>query len=359
MSIETARSAALLSVGHAVPPNRLLQSDAAAAARRIFAHRYAAFERMAPVFGTAGIRTRQTVMPMEWYLQPRLAGAHRRLSGRRADCSSRPPSRALADAGCRPRRRHHRHRLLDRHRHAQPGGPGAGRWASAPTSCACPCSASAAPAASRAWRWPPPGARAAGRERAGGGVELCSLAFRMDQLTKANMVATALFGDGAAACVLRAGEDGFARVEGAGEHTWPDTLDIMGWSVDPTGLGVIFDRAIPPFAGSISAPPSTGCWRARPRACVVDRFICHPGGAKVIEALEARCARAGRARPRARRAGGLRQHVGADRAVRARPLATQGLPRRTVLTALGPGFTSSTVTLAGGVMVLRGPSWPW
>src|ERR1041384_8389562 len=57
----------LLSVGLAVPPHRMLQADAAAAARRIFAHRYAAFERMAPVFETAGIRTRYTVKPLDWY----------------------------------------------------------------------------------------------------------------------------------------------------------------------------------------------------------------------------------------------------------------------------------------------------
>ncbi len=81
-------------------------------------------------------------------------------------------------------------------------------------------------------------------------VETCTLAFRMDKLTKANIVATALFGDGAAACVIGAIGEGIAEVEMSGQHTWPDTLDIMGWSVDPEGLGVIFDRAIPPFAES-------------------------------------------------------------------------------------------------------------
>ena len=33
----------------------------------------------------------------------------------------------------------------------------------------------------------------------------------------------------------------------AGEYTWPETLDLMGWDVDPQGFGVIFARAIPPF----------------------------------------------------------------------------------------------------------------
>jgi len=72
------------------------------------------------------------------------------------------------------------------------------------------------------------------------------------------VVASALFGDGAAACVLRADEAGIAAVEMEGQHTWPDTLDIMGWNVDPQGLGVIFDRAIPPFVSEHIAPAVTG-----------------------------------------------------------------------------------------------------
>ena len=42
-------------------------------------------------------------------------------------------------------------------------------------------------------------------------VEVCTLAFRLDELTKANIVATALFGDGAAACVLKAYDGGGRR----------------------------------------------------------------------------------------------------------------------------------------------------
>src|SRR6185312_14029350 len=85
-------------------------------------------------------------------------------------------------------------------------------------------------------------------------VEICTIAFRLDLLTKANIVASALFGDGAAACVLRADEAGIASVEMHGQYTWPNTLDIMGWNVDPQGLGVIFDRAIPPFVKAHIAP---------------------------------------------------------------------------------------------------------
>src|SRR5919202_3056393 len=61
-------------------------------------------------------------------------------------------------------------------------------------------------------------------------VELCTLAFRLDDFKLANLVATALFGDGCAACVIRAGDGGLAEIEGGAEHNWADTLDVMGWT---------------------------------------------------------------------------------------------------------------------------------
>src|SRR3954468_14384422 len=104
MSNEPAKSAGLPWFAHALPRHRLLQSDAAAAARRIFAHRYAAFERMAPVFETAGIRTRYTVKPLDWYFSdldwPERNTAY--LAGAQ-DLFVSAASRALAGAGCEAR----------------------------------------------------------------------------------------------------------------------------------------------------------------------------------------------------------------------------------------------------------------
>ena len=177
-------------------------------------------------------------------------------------------------------------------------------------------------------------------------VELCTLAFRLDELTKANIVATALFGDGAAACILGTG-GGIAAVEGAVEHTWEETLDIMGWNVDPLGFGVIFARAIPPFVEEKLAPVMAAFLaRLDLREADVDRFVCHAGGAKVIAALEqALRLEQGALARRARGAGHMRKHVVADGAVRARSRPRGGAPPRAVLTALGPGFTASCVSL--------------
>ncbi len=114
-------------------------------------------------------------------------------------------------------------------------------------------------------------------------IEICTLAFRLDELTRANIVATALFGDGAAACVISTEGRSPLVIEGAGEHTWYDTLDIMGWNVDPQGFGVIFDRSIPPFATKNLGPAMEGILARLGLSMEdVDRFVCHPGGAKVV-----------------------------------------------------------------------------
>ena len=181
-------------------------------------------------------------------------------------------------------------------------------------------------------------------------VELCTLSFRLDELTKANIVATALFGDGAAACVLRAGEAdeaGVAEVEMSGQHTWPQTLNIMGWSVDPQGLGVIFDRAIPPFAEANMAPAVSGMLaRAGLGLQDFDRLAFHPGGKKVVMALERAFSLATGTLDHEREILANYSNMSAPTALFVlERLIQAGLPGRTLLTAMGPGFTTSCVAL--------------
>jgi alkylresorcinol/alkylpyrone synthase len=178
-------------------------------------------------------------------------------------------------------------------------------------------------------------------------VELCSLAFRLDKLTKENIVATALFADGAAACVLRSGEKGLASVEMGGQHNRLDTLDIMGWSVDPEGFGVIFDRAIPPFAEANMGSAVAGILgHGGLQLSDVDRFVCHLGGAKVINALERALSLGQGSLNHEREVLAECGNISAptaffvlDRVIR------EGLPSRALLTAMGPGFTASCVSL--------------
>lgn len=118
-------------------------------------------------------------------------------------------------------------------------------------------------------------------------VELCSLVFRRDRATKADVVSAAIFADGAAAAVLRSAPDESSaiRIGAAAEHTWPATLDIMGWSIDPVGFGVILSRSLPKFIEEKFAKPARQFIR-RAGFAANPKMICHPGGAKVVSAIE-------------------------------------------------------------------------
>lgn len=341
---------ALLSIGTARAPHDLSQTEVEAVARNLFQDRFPLFERMSKVFGTAGVRHRQFVRPIEWYMEPRdwpertdayLEGAvdlflraaadaldQAGLRGSDVDVVVTVSSTGIATPSLDARAMD---RLGFRRDAARIPVFGLG----------CAGGATGLAIASRLARGTP------GAVILMVAVETCSLSFRLTKLSKADIVATALFGDGAAACVLRCGADGFAHVDATSEHTWPDTLDIMGWRMEADGLGVVFARAIPPFVTE-NLRPAMDLMLAACGSTVedVDRFICHPGGTKVITAMET----------------SLSMHQGAldhERAVLADHgnmsaptvlhvldrVRDAGLPRRSVVAALGPGFTASAVML--------------
>ena len=119
-------------------------------------------------------------------------------------------------------------------------------------------------------------------------IELCSLTFRKDEMTKSNIIATALFGDGAAAAVLStAAENAHGEIEFMGEHTWPNTQDVMGWRMDNQGFSAIFSRSIPELASRDLRPAADQFLRGHNLNLThIGAYSFHPGGAKVITALE-------------------------------------------------------------------------
>ncbi len=179
-------------------------------------------------------------------------------------------------------------------------------------------------------------------------VELCALSFRRDDFTKSNIVATALFGDGAAAALLSCADDGPAVVAG-GEYTWPCSLDVMGWDVTGEGLKAIFSRDIPNLVTTHLQDVASAFLAERNLTLGdVDRFICHPGGAKVIDALES----AYRLEPGTLTESRdvLHDYGNMSAAtvmfVLERTLTNGAIPwKRALLSALGPGFTAGFTLL--------------
>jgi alkylresorcinol/alkylpyrone synthase len=182
-------------------------------------------------------------------------------------------------------------------------------------------------------------------------VELCALSFRRDDVTKSNIVATALFGDGAAAALLTPQARGPA-VTGSGEYLFEDTLDVMGWDVAADGLRAIFSRDIPALVEK-RFRTVLDAYLARTGLTLadVDAVLPHPGGVKVLAALE----RAFGLKPGAlddSRAV-LREYGNMSAATvmfvlersLSRGLLHDGDWRRALVTAMGPGFTAGFVTL--------------
>ena len=117
-------------------------------------------------------------------------------------------------------------------------------------------------------------------------VELCTLSFRRDDRGKSNIVATALFGDGAAAAVISTRGDG-PSLGPSGEHCWPDSLGIMGWEVAADGMKAVFSRDIPSLVrNEMRHVVDDFLDRHDLDFEEFDAFACHPGGTKVVAALE-------------------------------------------------------------------------
>jgi alkylresorcinol/alkylpyrone synthase len=339
----------LLSLATAVPPHVVEQAEAKAAARRAFG-RKALFDRLSGVFDNAGIAKRHTVAPLDWYERPH-GWAERNAVYLAASekLFEQAATKAIADAGLRPAdidgvvtvsttgiatpsleaRVGPRIGLRDDVRRVPVFGLGCAGGVNGLSLAAR--LASANPGSN--WLFVT--------------VETCSISIRLDSDDAAAVVATALFGDGAAAAVVTSGKHSLARIAGSAEKLWPDTLRIMGWDVEDPGLAVVFDRAIPPFIESELAAAVEGmCAELGIAREEIDRFCCHPGGVKVIDAIET-------ALHLNQGELNLEREVLRDYGNMSAPtvlfvlerLLDRGLPEKVMMTAFGPGFTCAGLLL--------------
>jgi alkylresorcinol/alkylpyrone synthase len=338
-------------VATAYPPYCFRQSDILAKATEVFGHRPELMQRMAKSYGNAGVNRRNSCVPLEWYasnhgwperarlfeenaLRLLTEAGSKALAAARVDARDVAATVTVSSTGIVTP-------SLDSLLQEPLGlDPGVQRLPVFGLGCAGGVIGLA---------------RAAAIARAMPGAwvlflctELCGLTFRPTDDSKANIIGTTIFGDGAAAVVLRAAVgkangDAPARawVRAWGEHTWPNSRDIMGWRVEDDGLGVIFSRNIPTLVREeMRAVTDAFLAKCGLKQDDIHGLIVHPGGEKVLEALESCYGLP---------AGGLvdARAVLADHgnmsavtvlAVLDRVLGT-GASGRHLMTALGPGFS--------------------
>jgi alkylresorcinol/alkylpyrone synthase len=340
----------LLALATSVPPFRLAQTEIQSRAPGFFAGANALdIDRLLPVFANAGIDARYSCVPLEWYDRPHGWAERNTLYLENAlDLLEKASRQALTQAGLEANQ-------ID------------GVVVVSTTGIATPsldamlmgrlglradirrlpvfglgCAGGVLGLAraadfTRAW----PGARVLFLV-----VELCALSFRRSDASKSNVVATALFGDGAAAAIVGCEGEGPA-IGASGEHTWPDSLGIMGWDVAEDGLKAIFSRDIPAL---VRRDLREAALRFLARAGIglagIRHFVCHPGGAKVLTALEEAFGLGEGAMVIARQV--LRDYGNMSAAtalfVLERTLAS-GAKGPMLMSALGPGFTAGFLLL--------------
>jgi alkylresorcinol/alkylpyrone synthase len=128
-------------------------------------------------------------------------------------------------------------------------------------------------------------------------VELCSLTLQRDDASMANLVASGLFGDGAAAVVAvgRDHADQLSVALGASQphviasrsRLYPDSERAMGWDVGAGGLKIVLDSSVPTLVNRYVAADVQGFLSDNGLSQDdIEWYVAHPGGPKVLEAMQ-------------------------------------------------------------------------
>jgi alkylresorcinol/alkylpyrone synthase len=128
-------------------------------------------------------------------------------------------------------------------------------------------------------------------------VELCSLTLQRDDVSMANLVASGLFGDGAAAVVAVGSDRAPALDETLGvpqpdvlatrSRLYPDSERTMGWDVGSTGLKIVLDSNVPVLVNRyLGEDVSAFLLDHGLIQDDIEWYVAHPGGPKVLEAMQ-------------------------------------------------------------------------
>jgi alkylresorcinol/alkylpyrone synthase len=287
----------ILSLATANPPHRLTQADAAGRAKELYPH----LKKMWRLFDNTCIETRYNCEPIEWYLQPhsweeRTASFQKHALGLFETLTRETTAAARIDPSAID--------MIVTNTVTGLAVPSLdakliNRLGLSPTIERLPmfglgCGAGVAGLA-RATRF----AHAMdGAHVLFLTVDLCSLCMRVNDPSASMFVSSSLFGDGAAAVLLRNTRDnpGTGRVPDAGagprilavgEWCWRGTEHIMGWDIKNDGFGIVLSPELPALMSAELKPAVLDFLERNGfQLSDLDGFLFHPGGRRLLETAE-------------------------------------------------------------------------
>jgi alkylresorcinol/alkylpyrone synthase len=285
-----ARAPKVLSAATALPPHRLGQEEAKQFARGMFAGAHRDIERLMPIFDNVHVENRHFCVPVEWFGENHTFPEKNALYVEHAlNLSEKAARRALDRARVEPKevgaiffisttglstpsldaKLIFRLGLSEHTRRVPIWGLGCAAGA-----------AGLARAAEYASLYPEQVVLLVG-------VELSGLTFQRGDLSKSNLISTSLFADGAAAVLLGGPASPGPDVLGGYSTTWAGTEDVMGWEVVEAGLKVQLSKSVPVIVRErLRDNLAEACASLGLDFGDLEHFVLHPGGAKVLDALE-------------------------------------------------------------------------
>ena len=280
----------VLSVASALPPHRIGQAEIKTFARSMFSGTYRDIERLTPVFDNVHVENRHFCVPLEWFEEDHTFPEKNALYLEHAlSLSAKAARRAMDRAGAAPEdvgavfffsttgfatpsldsKLIFELGLSEHTRRLPVWGLGCAAGAS-----------TLAHAADYARLYPDKLVLLVG-------VELSGLTFQRGDRSKANLISTSLFADGAAAVLLGGSTGDGPELLGSYSTTWPGTESVMGWELIETGLKVQLSKSVPTIVLEKLRPNlEAACSSLGLEFSDLEHFILHPGGAKVLDAFE-------------------------------------------------------------------------
>jgi alkylresorcinol/alkylpyrone synthase len=118
-------------------------------------------------------------------------------------------------------------------------------------------------------------------------VELCSLTWQREDLSVANLISSALFGDGAAAVVVAGAElkQTGPEVVASRSSFYRGTADVMGWDISEKGFRIVLSPAVPEMVFRHLSTDVDGFLASHGLSKTdIHSWIMHTGGPKVLTA---------------------------------------------------------------------------